>query len=42
MKAPDPEDPSEDFSEESITDLVTEEGQFEAPEDGTTVTLDTC
>ena len=39
-KAPDPEDPSEDFSEESVTTLV--EGKFQPPADNTTVTLDNC
>lgn len=41
-KAPDPEDPSEDFSEESVTTLVQEEGKFEAPADDATITLDNC
>ena len=41
-KAPDPEDPSDDFSEESVSTLVQTEDQFEAPEDEATITLDTC
>jgi heterogeneous nuclear ribonucleoprotein U-like protein 1 len=40
-KAPDPEDPSEDFSEESVSTLVQTDDQFEAPEDEATITLDT-
>ena len=40
-KAPDPEDPSEDFSEESVTTLVAEETKFQPPDD-TTITLDNC
>lgn len=41
-KAPDPEDPSEDFNEESVTTLVQGDIQFEAPADDATITLDTC
>ena len=40
-KAPDPEDPSEDFSEESVSTLVQGEGKFQPPND-TTITLDNC
>ncbi|CAI8006984.1 Heterogeneous nuclear ribonucleoprotein U-like protein 1 [Geodia barretti] len=38
-KAPDPEDPSDDFSEESVSTLVQGEGKFQPP-DGSTITLD--
>ena len=41
MRAPDPEDPSEEFSEESVTTLVSEDSKFQPPDD-TTITLDNC
>ena len=41
-KAPDPEAPSDEFSEESTTSLLQGKGQFEPPEDNDIITLDSC
>ena len=41
-KAPDPEAPSDEFSEESTASLLQGKGQFEPPEDNDNITLDSC
>ena len=41
-KAPDPEAPSDEFSEESTASLLQGKGQFEPPEDNDIITLDSC
>ena len=39
-KAPDPEEPGEDFDESNVSVLA--QDQFEPPEDDSTITLDRC